>query len=91
MRIGGEIGVYDEDNFKGDHGDGNGNGNADDESTNGFQDEHEQAKLVGIQRRAWIWFPQPSILSGHMSYLGQKYQHVIYLQQLKHHHQKQQQ
>ena len=56
MRIGGEIGVYDEDNFKGDHGDGNGNGNgnADDESTNGFQDEHEQAKLVGIQRRAWI-------------------------------------
>ena len=56
MRIGGENIVYDEDNFKGDHGDGNGNGNgnADDESTNGFQDEHEQAKLVGIQRRAWI-------------------------------------
>ena len=56
MRIGGENIVYDDDNFKGDHGDGNGNGsgNADDESTNGFQDEHEQAKLVGIQRRAWI-------------------------------------
>ena len=34
-----------------------------------IQDEYEQAKLVGIQRRAWIWFPQPALLSGTAIYL----------------------